>query len=235
MGVLTPFNSAYCLGQVGPQTLSDGANAGFRQGKNAELIVGDAHGRYYEANVRGGIFSGGMTALTSISNSTFTVATLSASQTPIIGLWNPSTSLYNLVVIQAILQIVKTALQATGCGGFTWCTSNGNSALTLGVAGLNQKTLVQSGSVGKDQSTVALTGLTNAMVARRAAALSGGDAYNASLLATAAGFMTTNPVAVENFDGSLIVPPGGVLTLVCNTTPVAHSAISGIIWEEVLA
>ena len=37
----------------------------------------------------------------------------------------------------------------------------------------------------------------------------------------------------ENFDGSLIIPPGYVLALMATTTPVAHSAVSNILWEEV--
>ena len=30
-----------------------------------------------------------------------------------------------------------------------------------------------------------------------------------------------------------IAPPGGVLALLATTTPVAHSASSGLVWEEV--
>jgi hypothetical protein len=80
----------------------------------------------------------------------------------------------------------------------------------------------------------ALTGKTNAQVVMGGSALNGGSAYNASLLGTAVGFATTpSSGSVENFDGSLIVPPGGVLALQCITTPVAHSATSQLIWEEV--
>jgi hypothetical protein len=45
--------------------------------------------------------------------------------------------------------------------------------------------------------------------------------------------MTSYSGGVENFDGSLIVPPGGVLALMAVTTPVAQSAVAGIVWEEV--
>ena len=38
---------------------------------------------------------------------------------------------------------------------------------------------------------------------------------------------------VENFDGSLIVPPGAVLGLFSNTTPVAVSAAGTLLWAEV--
>ena len=47
------------------------------------------------------------------------------------------------------------------------------------------------------------------------------------------GQATVNVSSVENFDGSLIVPPGGVLALLGHTTPVAHSAAAEILWEEV--
>src|SRR5678815_2401394 len=123
MSSINPSNSGFSLGQVGPQLLTDGNNGAFRQGRSGELVSQDAHGKFYEACSRGAIFSGGMTALTSISNATFTIATLGATATPIIGLWNPATSLVNLVVIKAMLMVVQTALQNTGCGGFSWATS----------------------------------------------------------------------------------------------------------------
>jgi hypothetical protein len=39
--------------------------------------------------------------------------------------------------------------------------------------------------------------------------------------------------AQELFDGSVIVPPGGVIALLATTTPAAHSAVSALVWEEV--
>lgn len=220
-------------GQVGPVTLSDGAAQAIRMGRTAELIQSGLHGRFYEQTFRSAVFSGGMTT-TSISNVTFTTGTLGATCTPIVGVWNPTTSAVNLVILQASLAVTMTALQNTGCGAFMWCTSTSNAGLTLGSAPLNRKSLVATGSGAKDMSGIALTGLTNNLAIRNVSALSGGSSKAIAELDTAIGMTITMAGSpLEQIDGSWIVPPGGLLALLCTTTPVAHSAASGIVWEEV--
>lgn len=218
---------------VGPQVTSDGANPILRGGKSGEAIVQELHGRFYEQCYRGNTYRGGMTTLTSISNATFTIATTGVTATPIVGLYNPSTSLVNAVILQAILGITLTSLTATGGGPFLWAYSLGNGAVSTGSTPINSKTLVASGSACKVFGGAALTGMTGVLAALVGSALCGGASYNVSEVATAAGFMTPQMSDVENFDGSLIVPPGGVLALLATTTPVAHSAVSGLVWEEV--
>ena len=220
-------------GQVGAQALSDGtALTPIRQGRGGDAIVSELHGRFYEQTFRGNVFTTGMT-VTSINNATFTTATLGATGTPIIGVWNPLSSVVNLVVLQAILSVVITALQNTGCGPFMWATSTGNSAISTGLTPINRRTLAASGSVAKGFAGTAITGLTNNLVVMTAAALGGGNVFNIASLDTAAGFSTLLQAGIENIDGSIIVPPGGVLALLATTTPVAHSAASGLVWEEV--
>jgi hypothetical protein len=216
-------------------TAGDGASLIPRSGKQGELITGFAHGQHYEAAVRGNIYCGGMKALTSLAASTFVIGDLSATATPIIGLWNRSTSLYNLVILYATLSCSAPAATVEGIGGFAWCTSTGNAALTLGVAPFNQKTFAAAGSSAVDVSTTALTGLTNALVVRRASTMHGSAHGTYSMIGSAVGFHVPTPAQIEYFDGSLIVPPGGVLALLGMELPVAQTAISGIVWEEVLA
>lgn len=220
-------------GKVGPPVLGDGVVATFRQGRQGEQIVSGLHGRFYEQNLRGNVFSGGMTA-TSISAATFTTGTLGATCTPIAGVWNPSTSGVNLVILQAMLAVTMTALQNTGCGTFVWCTSTGNAVISTGNAPLNRKTLAAAGSQAKDVSGVALTGLTTNLSIRNASALMGGSSKALAELDTAVGMTTTmTGCPIEQIDGAWIIPPGGVLALLCTTTPVAHTAASGLVWEEV--
>jgi hypothetical protein len=188
-----------------------------------------------QAAVEDRLYSGGMT-LTSISNATFTTGTLGATCTPIIGLWNPANSNRYLVVLQAILGVTITALQATGGGPFVWASSIGNAAISTGIVPTNRRTLAAAGSVGKVYAGTALTGLTNNLAVIAGSALIGGSASNAAFLATAVAMQAAQGgVSVENFDGSIIVPPGGVLALLATTTPVAHSAASAILFEEVQA
>lgn len=221
-------------GTTGSQNNADGNSPvlGFRQGRQGEIMASGLHGRFYEQNRTGAVYSGGMT-VTSIANATFTTATVGATATPIVGLYNPLTSGLNAVVLQAMLAVTMTALQNTGCGAFMWATSAGQT-LSLGSAPVNRKTLLATGSVMKDMSGIALTGLTVNLSIRNASALMGGSAKALAELDTAIGLTTTmTGCPIEQIDGSWIVPPGGVLALLCTTTPVAHSAASGIVWEEV--
>lgn len=218
---------------VGPQVSGDGSQPILRGGKSGEGIVSELHGRFYESNYRSAVFSGGMT-LTAINAATFTSATLGATCTPIAGVWNPVASPVNLVVLQAILSVTLTALQNTGGAPYVWAVSYGNAALTLGTQPFNRKTLQQTGSQAKNLAGVALTGLTNNLVVMGSAPVGGGNAYNIASLGTAAGFSTTHMAALDTIDGSIIVPPGGVIALLATTTPVAHSVASSLVWEEVL-
>lgn len=219
-------------GQCGPAILQDGANQALRQGRNSELVVQELHGRFYEQAYRGNLYSGGM-SLTSINAATFTSATTGATATPIVGIWNPSTSTVNAVVLQATLGLTLTALTATGGGPYIWMINQVGGVITTGSAPFNRKSLAPIGSQVKNMSGVALTGMSNNLLTLGGSALFGGQPYNVSEVATAAGFMTGQQASVENFDGSLIVPPGAVLALMATTTPVAHSAVSNLIWEEV--
>src|SRR5258705_7875934 len=113
--------------RTGPVVTADGSINPARNDKTGALVLTDAHGRFQEAALRGNLFSAGMTT-TSISGAPFTTGTLTASCTPIIGLWNPVGSGKNLVVLQVRLQVIITALNRTGPGAFVWATSVNQSA-----------------------------------------------------------------------------------------------------------
>ncbi len=219
-------------GSVGPDVLQDGAPAAVRLGKGAEQIVGQLHGRFYEQNYRGNVFSDGI-GLTAINNVTYTTGTTDATLTPIVGLWNPSTSTVNCSIIRATVGLVLTALAATGPGGFSWVISLGNSAITAGSTPLNRKTLALGGAQAKGFANVAPTGKTNATVTRFGSAIGGGSGENVAFTATAVAMQTMALAFNEQFEGDFIVPPGAFVALLANTTPVAHSVWSSLVWEEV--
>lgn len=221
-------------GQVGPAVVADGVTTQpFRQGRGGEIIASELQGRFYEQAFRGTLFSGGMT-LTSINNATFTSGTLGATATPIAGIWNPGNSTINAAVLQAVLAMTVTALINTGGGPYVWAASVGNlvNPITTGLAPWNRKTLTQQGSQVKNMAGVALTGLANNLIVIGGSALGGGRFSNINGPDTAVGWSTTLAGFVENLDGSIIVPPGGVLALLATTTPVAHSAASNLLWSE---
>lgn len=232
-------------GQAQPGILQSSQKAGppaaFPSGWNNELLISEILPRFSQLTQAGVVYSTGM-QLTSIAAATFTTAdalsaTLgtAATSTPITGIWNPlSNSNVNCHILIANLQVVVTALQATGCGGFVWVGYNSQNAITVASQAIpvNRKTLAQSGSNVKGLSGLALTGLSTTGFLVGAAGVSGGIMLNLANLQTAAGAGTAGPPGFENIDGSIIVPPGGILGLFCSTTPVAHSAAASLTWAE---
>lgn len=219
--------------QVGAQNNSgDSGKIPARAGRQGDAIISQLHGRNYEQNYRGNVYAGGM-LLTSISNVIWTSATTDATAKPIVGLWNPLNSGYNAVILKAMLGVTMTAATNTGAGPYVWMKATGEAAISTGTTPVNLKTLASAGSVMKDMSGIALTGKVNALALLRGSHLSGGSSANFSFVGTAVGQATPQFSAVELVDGDIIVPPGGVIGLFATTTPVAHSAASGLVWEEV--
>src|SRR6266571_1095235 len=222
--------------RVGPSFAQDGAVNVIRSGRTGEAVVSDAHSRFREASLRNALFSAGMT-LTSISNATFSTGTLGSTATPIIGVWNPFGSGKNVEVLQARVQLVVTAATATGAGAFMWCTAVNQSAISTGITPLSRFSLAASGAVAKGYANTALTGLSGNLTVQEASGIQGGPIGNFSMVGTAAGFITpATSASIDLIDGAWIVPPGGVLALLCTTNaPVAVSAASSILWEESVA
>ena len=229
--------------QTGPAKYSNGAAAALRGGTLGDGIFSELHGRFYEQTYQGNVYSGGLSTLTSIANATFTIANggsatlaTAAASTPVLALWNPLTSPVNAVVLQAALSGAITASTVTGAAGFQWFafTGNGNITVASQQAPVNAKSLIAAGSYCKTLNTLALTGLVNTGAFLRGSALTLGPATNYSQVGTAVGFPTTSSgPTVENIDGSIIVPPGGILALYAVATPVAISAFGSLTWEEV--
>ncbi len=218
--------------QVGPQILGDGATAVLRLGKTAETVVTELHGRFYEQAYRGNMFSTGC-SVTALSANTITLV---AATTPILGVWNPATSPVNLVILQAGIQaFINTLTTPVGLGAFVWASSVGNTAITTGATPLNRKSAQYSGSQAKAfNGGVALTGLTNNLVIFEGADFVNptGQAYGTITAPTVpGGFLSMG--GVQNFDGALLVPPGGVLALLNTTSTTTMSVTGKLLWEEV--
>jgi len=215
-------------GQVGIQSSQDGSLPPVRQGKQGDLIVSELHGRFYEQCSRGTLFSAG-SSTTALSANTIG---LTASATPIVGVYNPSTSGVNLVILQASLQVSVQAASSTAPGSFVWAASVGNNAITTGAAPFNRKTLALSGSQAKAfNGAVALTGITNNLVIFEGADMGSGIAITTAVVAATT--VVPTMVSVQNFDGQIIVPPGGVLALLNTVSTTNISVASRLMWEEV--
>jgi hypothetical protein len=220
-------------GQVGPSVLSDGVETQpFRQGRAGEQIIQQLHGRYFEQVLRGNVYSIGCVP-TALSAATIA---LTASGQPIVGIWNPVTSGVNAVILQAMLVDFINNVTSVALGGFVWASSLGNNAnMSASLAPFNRKTLASVGSQCRafSLSTASLlTGLTTTPLV----------VFEPAEFNTASGLLTTTVSAatptpsvsgVQNFDGSLIVPPGGILGLFNTVSVTTHTVSARLMWEEV--
>lgn len=216
-------------GQPGPINQSAG-NPAIRMGNNGDVIVSELHGRFYEQVYRGNVFSIGC-QLTALSAAT---VLLTASSQPIVGVWNPTTSTVNLAILQASLVAAINNVTSVAPGAYVWASSVGNTALSAGLSPFNRKTLASVGSQAKafSLSTASLlTGLTNNVVVFDAAEFNTASALLTTTVAAAT--PTPSVSGVQNFDGSLIVPPGGVLALLNTISSTTHSVAGRLMWEEV--
>ena len=219
-------------GQVGPTSSEDGVQAAARQGKLGDVIVSELHGRYYETNYRGATYRTGATAVTALSANTITSAT-SATGTPIVGVYNPVGSNINLVILQAYLQVFANNLTSGAApGAFVWLTALNQSAISTGSTPINAKTLAASGSVAKGfTGATALTGLSGSMAVAFPADFPNLTGLTYTTLGSTA--MIPSAGGVANYDGSIIVPPGGILGLYNTVSSTTFSQVSGLLWEEV--
>jgi hypothetical protein len=215
-------------GKAGPQIVYDGAAEFLRLGKGGDLIVQELHGRFFEQAFRGALFSAG-SGVTPLSANTIS---LTSSTTPIVGVYNPSTSTVNLVILQIAVSVYANTLTTpVGPGALVLASSVGNTAVTTGAAPFNRKTLASSGAQAKAfNGGVALTGLTNNLVVFDGLEIptQGPVTYSTTTA------MQLGGASVVNVDGSIIVPPGGVLALLNTTSTTTMSAVSRMLWEEVI-
>lgn len=206
---------------------SDGSPALDAQGS---LVTADGHARFQEAVKRGSVYSIGCN-LTALSAATIL---LTASGQPIVGVWNPTTSGVNFVILQAALLAALNNVTSVAPGQYIWAASIGNLSLSAGLNPVNRKTLQSAGSAGKAfalSTASLLTGLTTNLTF-----LEAGDFNTASALLTttvAAATPTPSIASRQDFDGSLIVPPGGVLGLFNTISSTTHSVAGRLLWEEV--
>ena len=213
---------------VGPQaqqSLAPGTSGNMRLGQQNDLIVSELHGKWYETCYRGNLYSVGMTS-TALSANTIT---LTATTTPIIGIWNPLSSTVNIELIKAKCIITVAGNSAVAPGAFMWASSINNGAISTGLTPLNRKTLAQAGSQAKGFNiTTALTGLTNNLVIQHAAAF--------GTLIAAQGATATPIISgdgLEEFDGGVIIPPGGCFCLLNTVSTTTISVSSMLMWNEV--
>jgi hypothetical protein len=208
-------------GQVGQITGLDGAQPNARQGRTGELIISQAHGRFYEQASRGKVFSLTLTA-TSADNVGNAVGAAAAASTNF-ALWNPLGSGFNLSILKAYV----AAVSGTPTGGPVFHGYITNSIPTIASTGTAYNNLAGGPPpVARYVASAAGTALTgaSAVVTGRAMNID----FSASSFASAAGSNCLDLV-----DGDIVIPPGyGWVPLWAGTGTTLRAAYS-VTWEEV--
>jgi hypothetical protein len=197
-----------------------------------DTIVSKLHGDFYEANYQGKVFSTGTTAAVALASTHATATGLTATATPILGIYNPSGSGYNAEVLQTVLNTFINNVTSVAPGAYVWAVATGQGAISTGLTPWHRKTLTQTGSVCKGfAGATALTGMVGSLTV-----------FSAAPFPLASGLATTTVAAatptpsyggLEVYNGSVIVPPGGVLALMCTISTTTHSFYGSLLWQEV--
>ncbi len=197
------------FGQVGaPSNTSaaDGSNQPILQGKAAEGIVAELHGKFYTAAYRNRLFFG--SAL--IAGVTIPVNTTTA---PTFTLFNPLGSGVNLELASLDIgwpagatTVVGTILGSVSTQTPTSTTAGGTTiAVPIGAGGVAQAKLFTAATISAITTHIPLITLSTVTE-------------------------TMNPAHVD-FDGRIVIAPGGLITL--TSTPVQTGvAIPSFCWAE---
>ena len=209
---------------------SDGQTAPWLGGKQGDGIVSELNGKYYTDNYRGNVFF----ASTAVGGLAFSIY----SNTTFIGLvmFNPAGSGKNLVPIRTTISAPLVAAATAGSQfGYAFLAGCGSAPATGSpIAALTSTTPIRGqgnnpgvGGAGIQGSSVALFGLgatlTSALTWGRNSALTWyAGVTNANIV---------NQGLIEDFDGSLLIPPGSAMFLTTSVLA-GSSAAASMSWAE---
>lgn len=208
-------------GKVGPLVIADGASSAVRLGKAGEQVVQELHGRFYEQNYRGNVYSLDSDSVTLASAN----ATKSAGGTIklINGFWNPTGSDVNAVILKTLISTVS----GTPAGPLFY-----NFFPTAAPVSSTPTGTIRQGITGRSSGSK-LTPLVNVVVSVAPAdtsnfiqhAVVGGPAA----IAAGAGNYSVADVP----EGVIIIPPGVIFGLTCTGAGTSHVVQTTMWWEEV--
>lgn len=214
---------------IGPIVSGDGQTSDrLRAGNNRELIVSDLRGRFAEAAARGILFDA-MTALAGTTIVAGNVAPPAAAAATVLSVYNPEGSGVDLeILIGWLMHISGTP----GAGAWAWCGGRaiGGTAIT---AAQNNGGTAAAGPFG----TRIPSGASKAKVFTQTA-LTGGPLhavtrpFPSAQFAGAIAATTPNQVVIDDVAGSIIVQPGGVVSLAPPAAGTTHIVAAGMLWQE---
>jgi hypothetical protein len=218
-------------GQVGAppnQSATDGNNYPFLQGKAAEMVVAELHGKYYTQAYRGNVFVG-TTVQAGLA------IPLNTTTAPLVMLWNPASSGKNLIPIKFRCGYVSGAT-VSGTIGYNILLGAGGGSINTVVTAFVPTTApaigqsLNNGFVGagnRSAMQVSFSG-TNTIVTTNSFYLRNTPfSYGAPITSS-----TVSHNMVDDFDGEVIIPPGVAMYVVASAASVALFQQS-FTWAEV--
>lgn len=212
------------VGQVGAPPVTsfpDGSQPNALMGKSAEIIFSELHGKYYTQTVRGNVFHGS----TPIAGVAIPISS-STSPTPV--LWNPSGSGVNVI----LLNYTAAYTGGTGVvGAFAYyvVTGAGNTIATGAPFSAFAATTPTNGLVGAGNTSKVKFSATGTCTLTTAGVLLKPFGVGQSAVASA-GTSIWGPFR-EDFDGSIVIPPGVAIYPAATAASVDTFAQS-LSWEE---
>jgi hypothetical protein len=215
-------------GQTGKETgLAQVAGLGETSELNPSLL----QPRYYAQNYRSNTFTASTPgAGVTLANANL-FSTAIASFQPILGLYNPLSSLVNLVITHAWFGVSGSPASATTTGAFFWVGNSGqNISNATGTAPFNCKTLAAAGSRTVVINNATMTGAVGNPL------LLGPVSSNVVPLTEPGANTSLGNTILEEVAGSLMVPPGGYLGFASGAVAAVPSiVVASIRWSEVAA
>jgi hypothetical protein len=199
---------------------SPGVNLVASSGEYAETLTTQLQPRYYQNAYRGQTF------LTAISNAAVTAYSGAAAGTPLLGLWNPSYNVKNLVLLQAAASVYTAA--ATTAVTVAFRLYGGPTAAITGtlVAPVNALTLI--GVAGQGSIALASSNAANTGSSALTYICTIGSYYWASALEA----QKTDPI-IYDCAGAIVIPPGSMIALGGSVVPTTATFNAFLIWAEV--
>jgi hypothetical protein len=200
-------------GQAGAVTVADGNQGALRIGRSGEQIVSELHGRYYETTFRRAMF--GAANQTGVA----TTVGLATTYTGLV-LSNPVGSAVNLVICKvsasfpvAVAAAVTVGLMVGYSGTNVTHTTPSTTLRNNFIGGANPVGLVDTAAT-----------LPVAPTLHKVMGTIGTAAITA---------MAIEPAIAEDFEGSIILPPGGFAAIYTSAASGALGFLGSIKWEEV--
>ena len=202
------FNTALTVGQ--PAAAASGAIVNSRGGAQADTIVTELHGRFYESSVRGNRFAAANQAAVALT------AAFATTYTGLV-LYNPVGTSVNGVLEKVGLAQTVVSSAATTIGLMTGYSTTAFS----GVTSITPKSKKLGGAAGQ-------------LLAAGAATLPIAPSLDTILGSLGTLATTGYAITTEIFDlgGDIVIPPGGFVAIY-STAAFTAALIASFQWEEV--